>query len=99
MNKPSGRHVDLSAHDEDVGVAVGAEELGRLVDAEPQRAGAAEHRVRFVVPLKPQQRLGLQRHYLADFIVTDKDQNRGVNASPECSARGAVARVRGGRAR
>ena len=46
-------------------MAEGAEELGRLVDAEPRRAGAAEHRVLFVVPLQPQQSLGLQRQHLA----------------------------------
>jgi hypothetical protein len=50
-------------------VAEGAEELGRLVDTEPRRAGAAEKRVRFVVPLQPQQRLGLQRHHLAEFTA------------------------------
>jgi len=32
-------------------MAEGTEELGRLVDAEPRRATAGEHRVRFVVPL------------------------------------------------
>lgn len=53
-------------------MAGGAEELGRLVDAEPRSAGGVEHRVRLVVPLKPQQRLGLQRHYLvAEFTVTE----------------------------
>ena len=64
-DRPPCSHVDLSSHDEDVGMAEGTEELGRLVDAEPRRAGAAEHRVRFVVPLQPQQSLGLQRQHLA----------------------------------
>ena len=50
-DRPPCSHVDLSSHDEDVGMAEGTEELGRLVDAEPRRAAAGEHRVRFVVPL------------------------------------------------
>lgn len=64
-------------------MAEGTKELGRLVYAEPRRGGAAEHRVRFVVPLEPQQCLGLQRHHLEEqFIITDETcQDGGVNAA------------------
>lgn len=97
MNKPSSSHVDLSSHDEEVGVAEGAEEFGRLVDTEPWRAGAAENRVRFVVTLQPQQGLSLQSHHLAEFTVKNTFcQNRGVSASRtsmQYRVHGAVAHV------
>jgi hypothetical protein len=95
MNKPSSSHVDLSSHDEVVGVAEGAEELGRLVDPEPWRAGAAEKRVGFVVPLQPQQRLGLQRHHLADKCT---ERNTFVTRAVQGSCMELCGTYRGGRA-
>ena len=57
-------------------MAEGTEELGRLVDAEPRRAGAAEHRVRFVVPtcrcsLSSASARNASTAHLPEFIMAD----------------------------